>query len=735
MSNRIGSTINGELITSLSQLAGVKLARAGSSSTVKFSTADQVSSTLNTGGRTFAQAFTNLNTAANFVNVGLDTLKQLDKIVTKVINLGEKAARFGTGGAERANLSAEFRRLAGQFSRILEAADKAGEFNPLSDKDIENVLVNVGIDKEKSLELASIFKKLKLVAGSSSLADDKVRDPRPIQPISDETSSGGGGSLGPGAVERISTSSSGASANGTSQRPSLSADGRYVVFDSDASNLVTGDTNGEIDVFRKDRQTGTTIRISTDSSGTQGDDLSRVSSVTSDGRYIAFSSEATNLVAADTNATGDIFLKDTMTDTTTRVSTDSSGTEANGHSGTTYITPDGRYVFFNSSASNLVAGDTNGVDDVFRKDLDTGTTIRVSEGTGGVQANDWSGIDYFGIRASDDGRYVVFNSLATNLAVEDTNGQGDVFLKDLTTGTLTVLNTSSSGVYGNSASGGGTMTPDGTKVVFHSTSSNLVAGDTNGTWDVFVKDVSTGTTTLASSTSSGAIGNGISSNGFIASDGQTIAFWSDATNFVSGDTNGAYDVFLKNLQTGDITRISSDADGEQLSGASYVEGMSADGRYVSFYTAAALDASDSNSQIDLAVVDTQFSGGGGGTTSTSGNLRRFDRVFESARTMRSRDDARVLIADAKMLQKNIRTNIATLEAVSQNVIDNMELVRTTALAMLDGARDPRLLSLKDTSSVADSIRSQVLAQGKPAALRQAGNLDSILAASLVSSQA
>ncbi len=729
MSNRIGSTINSQLITRLSQIAGVKVARASSSSDVKFSTADQVSSTLSAGGRTFAKAFTNLTTAGNFVNVGIDTLKQLDKIVTKVIDLGEKAARFGSGRAERANISAEFRRLAGQFSRILEAADKAGDFNPLSEKDIENVLVNVGIDREKSLELASIFKKLRLVAGSPSLADDNVRDLRPIQPLSDASGTSEEGSSG--TVERVSTSSTGGLANGASSRHSLSSDGRYLVFQSDASNLVTGDTNAVSDVFLKDLQTGTTTRVSTRSNGTEGNGSSTVGSVSSDGRYVAFTSEASNLVSPDTNSVADIFVKDTVTGTTTRASTSSAGTQANGASVASYITPDGRYVFFSSSASNLVAGDTNGVQDVFRKDLQTGTTIRVSEGTGGIQGDAGSSLGLSGIRASDDGRYVVFDSVATNLVVGDTNGAGDTFVKDLDTGTLTLVNASSAGVFGNGSSASGSITPDGTKVVFSSNATNLVAGDTNGSDDVFVKDLSTGAITLVSSSSSGTLGNSRSGDPFITSDGQNVVFSSAATNLVTGDTNGKYDVFLKNVQTGDISRISYDANGAQMSSHSYVEGMSADGQRVAFYTVSPIDGADSNSVNDIAAVDIQFSEGE--TTSTSGNVRRFNRVFDTGRTILSRNDARVLVADAKVLQKNIRTNIATLEGVVQNVIDNMELVRTTALAMLDGARDPILLSLKDSARIADTIRSEILAQGKPAALQQARNLDSILAASLVAS--
>lgn len=187
MSTGIGSAIDGQLITRLSQIAGVRTARLAASSEAKFSSSDQVSTTLNSGGRTFANAFNSLNRAANFVSVGIDTLQQLDKLVTKVIAVAEKGARIGTGAAERGNITAEYKRLGRQFAQILEAADQAGDYNPLSEADIEEVLINVGLDKERSLELASLFRNLKTIDGDTVLADDRVRDPRPIQPTVDES--------------------------------------------------------------------------------------------------------------------------------------------------------------------------------------------------------------------------------------------------------------------------------------------------------------------------------------------------------------------------------------------------------------------------------------------------------------------------------------------------------------------------------------------------------------------
>src|SRR5439155_409199 len=153
-----------------------------------------------------------------------------------------------------------------------------------------------------------------------------------------------------------------------SSNPSLSADGRYVAFASDASNLVTGDTGGRGDIFVRDLQTGVTTRASLDSGGAQGNASSDLPALSADGRYVAFASDASNLVSGDTNNVGDIFVRDLQTGVTTRVSLDSSGTQANGSSSGPAISADGRYVAFTSLANNLVSGDTNNTWDIFVRD-------------------------------------------------------------------------------------------------------------------------------------------------------------------------------------------------------------------------------------------------------------------------------------------------------------------------------------------------------------------------------
>ncbi len=218
--------------------------------------------------------------------------------------------------------------------------------------------------------------------------------------------------------------------------PSISRDGRFVAFTSSSYRLVPNDTNGQTDVFVRDRQTGTTERVSVDSSETQANGSSSgATSISSDGRYVAFVSSASNLVADDTNATDDIFVRDRETGTTELVSMDGSGTQANGASSAPSISSDGRFVAFRSVASDLVEDDTNGHLDVFVRDLQTDTTQRVNVGSSGTQANQDSGSPSI----SSDGRFIAFESLASNLVVNDRNGLQDVFMRDWQAGTTRLV--------------------------------------------------------------------------------------------------------------------------------------------------------------------------------------------------------------------------------------------------------------------------------------------------------
>ncbi len=230
---------------------------------------------------------------------------------------------------------------------------------------------------------------------------------------------------------RMSVDTSGAQGNDDSYIPSISADGRYVAFHSIASNLVAGDTNDIWDVFVHDRLSGTTERVSVDSSGVQGNSQSSDASISADGRYVAFWSVASNLVAGDTNGYYDAFIHDRLSGMTERVSVDSSGAEGDAGSNAASISADGRHVAFTSGASNLVAGDTNGADDVFVHNRLSGTTERVSVDSSGAEGNAGSN----GPSISPDGRYVAFTSDASNLVAGDTNNVRDVLVHDRAAGT------------------------------------------------------------------------------------------------------------------------------------------------------------------------------------------------------------------------------------------------------------------------------------------------------------
>jgi Tol biopolymer transport system component len=273
-------------------------------------------------------------------------------------------------------------------------------------------------------------------------------------------------------ITRVSVDSGGAQGNGWSESASISADGRYVAFESDASNLVSGNTNGSRDIFLRDTQTGTTTRLSVDSNGTQGNGRSVYPSISADGRYVVFGSWASNLVSGDTNVREDIFVRDTKTDTTTRLSVDSSGTQGNGFSESQSISADGRYVAFASYTSNLVSGNTNGSRDIFLRDTQTDTTTRLSVDSSWTQAN---GDSYYPSISADE-RYVAFSSGADNLVRWDTNSAGDIFLRDTQTGTTTRLSTDSSGWQGNFGSEFPSISADGRYVAFLSLASNLVSG-------------------------------------------------------------------------------------------------------------------------------------------------------------------------------------------------------------------------------------------------------------------
>jgi len=399
-------------------------------------------------------------------------------------------------------------------------------------------------------------------------------------------------------IERVSVDNSGGEGDGGSNYPSISSDGRYVAFDSNATNLVAGDTNARGDVFVYDRDSDTIERVSVDNSGIQGNDGSYNPSISSDGRYVAFVSSATNLVTGDTNTDSDVFVYDRDTNEIERVSVDGSGVQGNDYSQDPSISSDGRYVAFESPATNLVTGDTNASTDVFVYDRDANEIERVSVDNSGGQGNGYS----YRPSISSDGRYVSFYSFATNLVTGDTNARSDVFVYDRDTNEIERVSVDNSGGQGNNNSYNTRISSDGRYVAFHSEANNLVTGDTNADRDVFVYDRDTDTIERVSVDNSGMQGNDDSEYPSISSDGRYVAFTSHATNLVTGDTNTDSDVFVYDRDTDTIERVSVDNSGVQGDDVSEYPSISSDGRYVAFESDAAnLVTGDTNARDDVFV--------------------------------------------------------------------------------------------------------------------------------------
>ncbi|MHB0998265.1 MAG: hypothetical protein ACYC27_03385 [Armatimonadota bacterium] len=383
-----------------------------------------------------------------------------------------------------------------------------------------------------------------------------------------------------GTTEMVSVSSSGSQGYTDSGLGgiSISADGRYIAFSSYAYNLVPEDTNIFSDILVRDRVAGTTERISVSSTGEQTNDESCHPSISADGRYVAFESCASNLVPGDTNGVSDIFVRDRVSGVTERVSISPAGEQANGHNYNPAINADGKYVFFDSQASNLVPGDTNSASDIFVRDRMEGTTERVSISSAGEQGDKSS----YAPSISSDGRYAAFVSEASNFVAGDAYVRKDIFVRDRLTGITERVNVSSSGELANHQnSSHPSISADGRYVAFVSGAYNLVSGDTNWSSDAFVRDRVAGTTECVSVSPANAIA---SSGGYtsISGDGRYVAFTSSSSIIVPGDTHNGTDVFVRDRIAGNTERISVSLLGQKTYGLSFMPVISEDGRYAAF---------------------------------------------------------------------------------------------------------------------------------------------------------
>ncbi len=400
------------------------------------------------------------------------------------------------------------------------------------------------------------------------------------------------------ATERINIDSGGTAANNQSYTPSISSEGRYVAFSSPASNLVEDDTNGKFDIFLHDRKTNNTRRVSTDSEGVEGNKNSLYPSISTNGCYIAFESDASNLVAQDTNGQSDIFVYDCETNLSERVSISTAGEQANNSSETPSLSAEGRYVAFTSSAVNLVVDDTNEKTDVFVFDRETRVIERASSSPTGVSGNDASQHPSI----SENGRFVAFESKARNLSPNDTNGKTDIFVFNRETGVTERISLDSTGIEGNKDSVNPSISADGRFVAFESEASNLVPNDTNKEADIFVHDREAGTTQRISVNIAGEEGNGFSTSPNISLDGRYVAFKSIASNLIPTDTNGLFDIFVYDRDSGETHRVSVDSSGIEGNNSSETPSISADGQYVAYKSYASnLVPKDTNKKSDIFV--------------------------------------------------------------------------------------------------------------------------------------
>ncbi len=401
----------------------------------------------------------------------------------------------------------------------------------------------------------------------------------------------------------ISSTKTNTTGNGESQNPAFDKTGQFVVFSSDSTNL-SSDASGLSAIYLKNTQTGDLSVLSNDKYGIAANTASLSPSVSGDGRYVTF--ESTMVVSTDLNGAilfpsfsdfdstsqsnkggvDNLFLKDTQTGGLTLVT----GIFGDDNSTNSQITQDGHYVVFESAASNFVSNDTNGAYDIFVEDLQSKTLKLVSSDASGTEGNraslqpslsaDGSKVVF----ASDADNFLGFNNVTMNLNATpwlptasvpakninvsvpvDNNANRDVFVKNINTNAIQLVSANYKGGAANGVSYEPSISADGTKVVFRSFATNLIANLINATRDgssyIYEKDLQTNTLTQVDLLSNGTLANGSSLNPVISPDGKYVAFISDATNLVSNDNNGVADVFVKNLSTGELKQISDSSTG------------------------------------------------------------------------------------------------------------------------------------------------------------------------------
>ena len=434
-----------------------------------------------------------------------------------------------------------------------------------------------------------------------------------------------------GNPQRVSLAPDGSEFAGASSGV-ISADGSTVAW---VTSSGTEDQN--TDVYARKLATGDTERVSVNPAGYLVDAVSQDVGISASGRYVVFHSDSSGLVPGDDNAANDVFVRDLELGTTTLASSTSDGSAAGGVLGS--ISADGRYVAFNSLSSRLVPDDTNDAWDVFVKDLQTGAVTRASVDGDGRQVSDpacWHTCAGMYPRISANGRYVVFESRGH---LDPAHAAGGIFVKDLQTGATTLVSVGSDGQPGRPGSYGpmAWISADGTVVAFLSSSEGLVPNDTNNLTDAFVHDLSSGETVRASVTDTGAESNADTNWVSLSPDGSRVGFATWADNIVSGDTNGWEEGFVFERSTGAVTRVTIAADGSEGNDISSAPTFSSDNARIAFDSAASnLVTGDTNGMFDVFVRD--MSGGSDPRESAQKFVQEIRASEPSERAWVPRDD-------------------------------------------------------------------------------------------------
>ncbi len=399
------------------------------------------------------------------------------------------------------------------------------------------------------------------VAASAPPADAPPTDTPPADPPPATTRDAAAGttpvpavvslSLLNGTRRLVSAAPDGSAADGASSAPAVSDAGLVIAFMSSATNLAPGDTNGATDIFARD-QGGPVVPVSVAADGGPADGASSQPDVSGDGRYVVFTSAATNLVAGDTNGQPDVFIRDLGAATTRRVSVTNPGAEGHGRSSAPAVNRDGSAVTFESAAPDLVPGDTNGVADVFVRVMTTSRTERVSRSSRDIQQDRGIAGPYTAAPdISGDGRFVVFDTEARSLYARDTNRRTDIYLRDRLKHTTTLVSANSYNVQGDNDSVTPRITPNGRFVTFQSFASNLVQDDGPGA-DLFIRDLRSGTTSLLNATTTGVTrarepGGPLLQRAPLSDDGRIGLFLSGASNIGSMPSGGVVQLYARRL--------------------------------------------------------------------------------------------------------------------------------------------------------------------------------------------